>query len=263
MDELTTLLDRKVRTSIRVHGLLVPASSLQSRLHVFCQNLVRYTGVEAFPVQLKGSATGLLYRGRNFLVCTAHQLRDVREEEIGVLFLDENTYISSAGYTRFKASVQQTGSDEVDLCVFDFTEQVEVKASLGRRFFTLRNNDVLEDADEVLGYHAYGCPFDDQTYDIFDNNHVGTVIRSMTCDPEKAPSDPALGSCRLVGAMDFDPNGLSGGSVFATVLHGDEIVLKFAGIINRAGGGVIHFIKAKSVQRLLDLSFAYSKPPRL
>ncbi|MBY3032439.1 hypothetical protein HF265_25715 [Rhizobium leguminosarum] len=173
-----------------------------------------------------------------------------------MLFLDENTYISSAGYTRFNTSAKQTASDAVDLCAFDFSEQVEVKTSLGRRFFTLRNNDVLEDTEEVLGYHAYGCPFDDQNYDVLDNNHVGTVIRSMTCDLEKASSDPALGSCRLLGAMDFNPNGLSGGPVFATVLHGEEIVVKFAGIINRAGGGIIHFIKAKSVQRLLDFSFA-------
>ncbi|NKJ77813.1 hypothetical protein [Rhizobium leguminosarum] len=256
MYELKILLDRKIRTSVRVHGLLVPANSLRSRLHVFCQNLVRYTGIEAFPVQLKGSATGLKYRGKKFLVSTAHQLRDVREEEIGVLFLDENTYISSAGYTRYNASVQPAESDAADLCVFDFTEQAEVKASLGRRFFTLQNEDVLHDEDELLGYHAYGCPFGDQTYDVVDNNHVGTVIRSMTCDLEKAASDPALGSCRLLAKMDFDPNGLSGGAVFATVLEGEEIVLKFAGIINRAGGGIIHFIKAKAVQHLLNLSFA-------
>ncbi|MBY3386550.1 hypothetical protein [Rhizobium laguerreae] len=256
MDELKILVERKIRTSIRVHGLLVPANSLQSRLHVFCQNLMRYTGIEAFPVQLKGSATGLNYRGNKFLVCTAHQLRDVREEDVGVLFLDENTYISSAGYTRYNASARQAESDAVDLCVFDFTRQAGVKTALGRRFFTLRSDDVLRDENEVLGYHAYGCPFGDQTYDVFDNNHIGTVIRSMTCDPEKATFDPALGSCRLLGAMDFDPNGLSGGAVFATVLQGEEIVLKFAGIINRAGGGIIHFIKAKSVQRLLDLSFA-------
>ncbi|MGO7117537.1 hypothetical protein [Rhizobium leguminosarum] len=256
MDKLKILLERKVRTSVRVHGLLVPANSLQSRLHVFCQNLVRYTGIEAFPVQLKGSATGLNYRGKKFLACTAHQLREVREEEIGVLFLDENTYISSAGYTRFNASVQQTESDAVDLCVFDFTEQTEVKTSLGRRFFTLRSDDVLRDEDEVLGYHAYGCPFGDQTYDVLDNNHVGTVIRSMTCEPEKHIFDQAVGSCRLLSKMDFDPNGLSGGAVFATVLEGEEIALKFAGIINRAGGGIIHFIKAKAVQHLLNLSFA-------
>jgi hypothetical protein len=254
MDELKTLLGRKIWTSVRVHGLLVPANSLQSRLHLFCQNLVRHTGIEAFPVQLKGSATGLNYKGSKFLVCTAHQLRDVCEKEIGVLFLDESIYISSAGYTRFNASVQQTGSDAVDLCLFDFSEQTEEKTALGRRFFTLRSSDVLKDTDEVLGYHAYGCPFDDQTYDILDNNHVGTVIRSMTCDPEKAPCDSALGLCRLVGAMDFDPNGLSGGPVFATTLYGEEIVLKFAGIINRAGGAVIHFIKAKEVLRLMDLS---------
>lgn len=59
----------------------------------------------------------------------------------------------------------------------------------------------------------------------------------------------------LTAKMDSDPNRLSGGAAFATVLEGEQIVLKFAGIINWAGGGIIHFIKAKTVQRLLDLSF--------
>lgn len=55
-------------------------------------------------------------------------------------------------------------------------------------------------------------------------------------------------------AMDFDPNGLSGGPVFATILRNNEVVLKFAGIISRAGGGNIHFVKAMPIKNLLNLS---------
>lgn len=257
--EVDTLVGRKVWTSVRVHDLLIPANSLQSRLHVFAQNLVRFTHTTDYPVQLIGSATGLDYRGNRFLICTAHQVKGVPGEDVGILFLEKQNYISSAGYTQYSASDAPAESDAVDLCLFDFTEQTAVNPTLARRFFRLGNDDSLRDEDNVLGYLAYGCPFGDQTYDIYENNHVGTVIRSMACDPEQQPSDSAIGACRLLSPMDFDPNGLSGGPVFATVLQGSDIVLKLGGIINRSGNRIIHFIKAKSLQRLLDLSI--SNPP--
>lgn len=102
---------------------------------------------------------------------------------------------------------------------------------------------------------AYGCPFEDQKYNIVDDNRVGMVIRSMICEPIGQPSDQSLGRCKLKSPMDFNPNGLSGGPVFATVVQNSDIVLKFAGIINRSGNGYIHFIKGQAVLNLLELSF--------
>ena len=61
----------------------------------------------------------------------------------------------------------------------------------------------------------------------------------MTCEPDKQPTDPALGRCKLVSKTDFDPNGISGGSVFAIVYHITIFILKFAGVINRSGNGLI------------------------
>ncbi|MHB0952520.1 MAG: hypothetical protein ACYC10_11380 [Allorhizobium sp.] len=259
--DLQTLVGRQVWTSIRVHDVLIPAKSLQSRLHVFGQNLVRFTHDDAYQVQLIGSATGLNYRGNKFLICTAHQVRDVPGEDVGILYLEGQSYINSAGYTRFHASDQPAESDRQDLCVFDFTAQTAANINLAQRFFRLGSDDILNDEDNVLGYLAYGCPFGDQTYDVFENNRLDTVIRSMTCEPGKQPADTAIGACKLMSSMDFDPNGLSGGPVFATVFRGTEIILKFAGVINRAGGGLIHFIKAGAVINLIDLSIAQPNVP--
>lgn len=252
--DLETLVGRSVWSSVKVHDLFVPASALQSRLHRFGQNLVLFTHVEDYEVQLIGSATGLYYRGTKFLVCTAHQVNDVSGQDVGIIVPVKNNYISSAGYTRFRAPGSPRESDAEDLCAFDFTPQTTENPELAQRFFRLGSDDFLNDEDDVVAYLAYGCPFADQKYNIVDENHVGTVIRSMTCEPQGQPSDPALGLCRLLSPMDFDPNGLSGGPVFATVLQGIEVVLKFAGIINRSGNGLVHFIKAKAVRNLLDLS---------
>jgi hypothetical protein len=201
-----------------------------------------------------GSATGISYRGKKLLVSTAHQLKGIPEQAVGVVNLDKNTYVSSAGISRYLSTGGPPDNDARDLCVFEFTEQVLQNLNLQRRFFTLNADKLLEDRDEVLGYLAYGCPFGDQNYDLYENNHLGTVIRSMVCDLDQQPADTALGACRTLAPMAFDPNGLSGGPEFAIVLERSELVLKFAGIINRAGGGIIRFIRAKVVQQLLDLS---------
>jgi hypothetical protein len=64
---------------------------------------VLFTHFNDYKVRLIGSATGLDYRGTKFLVCTAHQLKDVSGEDVGIIVPVKNYYISSAGYTRFRA----------------------------------------------------------------------------------------------------------------------------------------------------------------
>jgi hypothetical protein len=184
-----------------------------------------------------------------------HQAKDVDPVDVGIILPVRSSYISSAGFTCFRDSGRMKESDAQDLCAFHFTEQVEKNPVLEPCFFKFGSDVVLADDDEVVAYLAYGCAFSDQRYDIVEENHLGLVTRSMTCEPGDIPSDPALGQCKLISQVEFDPNGLSGGPVFATVVTGTELALKFAGIINRSGSGTIHFLKAKAVQNLLDLSF--------
>lgn len=252
--DLETIIGRKTSTSVSVHGILIPVNSLLSRLHIFGQNLVRFTHVEVYEIQLIGSATGVEYRGSRNLICTEHQVRGIPGEDIGIIYPEKQIYISSAGYVGYKASDTPTESDATDLRLFDFNDQIGRHPGLAGRFFKLTQDDFLSSSDNVLRYFAYGCPFADQNYDVIENNRVDTIIRSMVCEPEPQPTDDAVGACRMRSAMNFDPNGLSGGPVFATVFQDQKIVLKFAGVINRAGNGIIKFIKAEAVRRLLDLS---------
>lgn len=246
--------DRKIRTSVNVHGLLVPANSLQTRLHIFCQNLVRFTRDDIYQFQLLGSATGLEYGRSRLLVCTAHQVDGCLAEDMGLLLDQEKqAFVSSAGFAGYKFSPKFVENDEHDLCVFNFTEQALAHPELEQRFFRFNGSSSLDDDDNVILYLAFGCPYGDQNYDVVDNNRLGTAIRALYCEPQEQGSDLALGRCRALSGMDFDPNGMSGGAVFAITLDAD-ITLKFAGVINRAGGGFLHFIKATVIKRLLDLA---------
>lgn len=253
--ELQTLMGQSVHASIKVHGIYIPSRELQKRLHEFTQHLVNYTHDEKYQFQFIGSATGLALEGRRVLVATQHQMKGCRPDDIGILRLTKMSYLSSAGVLAIKSRGTSYSNDANDLCAFDYTPAAGDDNELARHFFQLDENSVLREGEKVVGFLAYGCPFDQQVYDIVDRNHVGLVIKSITCQAVKQSSDEKLGSCQSLSDMDFDPNGLSGGPVFATVLLGHEFVLKFAGIINRAGGGFIHFIKAEAVIGLLNLGF--------
>ena len=251
--DLETIVGRRVWTSISVQNLFVPVSALQSRLSIFCQNLVVYTHVPGYEIQLIGSAAGMNYRGHKLLICTKHQIKGKTAEDVGIILTGKNKYISSAGFAHYLTQTRPLASDAQDLYVFDFAQQAVGHPDLGQRFFRLRTGDFLSDEHDVVAYIAYGSPFSDQKYDVVDANHIGMVTRSIICEPRRQPSDLALSACEPVSPIDFDPNGLSGGPVFAVVVEGAGFVLKFAGIINRAGSTRIHFIKASVVQRFLNL----------
>jgi hypothetical protein len=250
-----TIFGNLLRTGTEVNGVFIPSGNLQSSLNRFAQNLVRFTHDADYKIQLIGSATGLDYRRSKFLVCTMHQIKNIAPVDIGIIELVKSSFISSAGFTCFRGSDRMKESDDQDLCAFYFTEQVAENPVLERRFFKFGSDVVLSDDDEIVAYLAYGCAFSDQRYDVVEDNHLGLKTRSMTCYSGDILSDPALRQCKLISPMKFDPNGLSGGPVFATVVTGTEQALKFAGIINRSGNGTIHFLKAKAIQNLLDLSF--------
>jgi hypothetical protein len=250
--ELSTIFGNKILASSRVNGVLVPAASLQSCLNRFVSNLAVWTDDPNYNIQLPGSATGIDYRGSKYIVCTMHQIKGLVVEKPGILLPSKGSYLSSAGYFYLSSSDPSNNDDSHDLIAYDFTDQADKIAGLSGRFFKLSADGALEEKEDIVAYLAYGYPSADQRYEVDDANHLGLVSRSMTCDPVETPSASPLGECRLALPQEFDMDGLSGGAVFASIASGGDMVVKLAGIINRAGNGTIHFIKAEVVRNLLD-----------
>jgi hypothetical protein len=185
-------------------------------------------------------------------VCTLHQIKEIDLKKSGIILPYKGSYLSEAGYYYLSNSDQVTSDDNYDLIAYDFTDQADKISGLRGRFFQLGADGVLEQKEDIVAYLAYGYPSADQRYEVDDENHIGLVSRSMTCNPVETHSASPLGECRLASQEGFDMDGLSGGPVFASIASGGDMVIKFAGIINRAGNRTIHFIKAKVVRNLLD-----------
>lgn len=250
--DLTTIYGKKICGSSRVNGILVHGASLQCSLNRFVINLAIWTEDPHYKIQLVGSAVGIDYCGSKFIVCTKHQIKGLAAERAGILLPHTGSYLSAAGYFFLSNSEQANNDDHYDLIAYDFTDQAHTIAGLSGRFLQINAGGPLAEVEDLVAYHAYGYPSADQQYDLYDENHIGLVIRSMTCDPvETSPALP-FGKCSLIASDQFDMDGLSGGAVFASIAFGGDMVVKLAGVINRAGNGIIHFIKAKVVCNLLD-----------
>lgn len=246
---LETLVGRKLATAAKLGALFLPANSIVLSLQRYCQNLVHFIG-EPFEVQLIGSTTNLRWRGRNIILSTFHQLRGVEMDNVGVIIPDRSNFISSAGASTYKDEVRAIGDDLSDICAFDFVAPIDANPDLRHNFYDLElgwcvNTDTI---DVVI---CYGCAFADQDYDVLDARHIKLSRRAFVCRPDGQPVDQALSRCKAIDSADTDPDGFSGGPVFAVCREGMSLTVKFAGMILRGGGGYFHYLKAEAVVSFL------------
>jgi hypothetical protein len=220
------VLDRLVGTSVRLNGLMMPASTLSTTLARYVDNLFVWNDHDTYKVSLVGSAVPIRYGPRYYLICTNHQLRGRQLENVSLLSRDGQTIITSSGVRHFSG---ESGSNYLDLAAFEFTEPCEAHPDLKERFFELR--DIPPDApntDFVFAIVA-GFPSQDQNYELEEKNHIGKFKRIVVCQLDPSTYDPALMCLRTNEPLGFNPDGMSGGSAFVVQVVDGEFRAYFAG----------------------------------
>lgn len=210
---------------------------------------------------LHGSMTGVLYRGRYITVCTNRQISD---EEVGnrmndVVFMSSGT----AGidfHTAVKFMGVATAEEEKDnVCVFDFTPHAIANPdAFNDSFYPLNEDNCVTASDKVGVYVAFGYPDEEQEYVSKSGNRteLRSTIRSVGGMFNEEHRDPVEGEMEDISKLDFDPNGMQGGPVFAVVVEDEALVLKFAGIVSKVDShvdGKITFIRFGTIKEFLDM----------
>lgn len=249
----TTILEDRIVSSVKVGRVLVSIADLPSYLNKFVRNLANYDDtILGNELQLIGSTTGVACFGKKFFVATKHQLKSVSPKNVSILVPGTEVCMTTAGFSEVTS---RTSDDDVyDLCAFDFSPQERDTSHLNGGFFDLFSETVWTPEEDVLDFVAAGHAFEDQVFDIVDNRQVHCVIRSVDCGRLEQPNDPCLGRVHPLEEMNFDPNGFSGGAVFAICLANGQAIAKLAGIMHRANSSIIHFIKADHVLNLLKVT---------
>ena len=237
-----------IGTSVTFNGLLVPASSLKTVLARYVDNLVVWNDHQTYKVSLIGSAVPIRFSGRYFLLCTNHQLRECEKENVSLLGRDGQILVTSSGVRHFN---DESNPHYRDLAAFDFTEACGAHLALRERFFDLREVPPIARNTDIVFALVAGFPSNDQRYELEERNHIGKVKRIVVCQPDPSSYDPALLCLRIDEPLDFDPDGMSGGSAFVVQVVAGEFRAYFAGLVVTGGRDRFHIIKVGDIYRFL------------
>lgn len=210
---------------------------------------------------LHGSMTGVRYRGRSITVCTNRQVND---EETGNRMHDVGLMSSGTAGINFHTAIKYLGwptveEEKENVCVFDFTPYAIANPDAFKDgFFPVNDDNCVTASDKVGVYVAFGYPDDEQEYVSKSRNRteLRSIIRSVGGMFNEEHHDLIEGEIVNISKLDFDPNGMQGGPVFAVVVEDRKLVLKFAGIISKVDshvGGKITFIRFDAIKEFLDM----------
>jgi hypothetical protein len=247
-----SILDNLCDLAVDVNGLIVPGQLIGSVLSRHAFNLVVNRNDEVYKISLVGSGTAVRYRGREILLVTKHQLRDIDPQQVAML-TDDNNIITSGG---LRYCDGKSDSDAYDIVAFDFTAPCVDRPELKKRFFDLRGGAPPAFLNvKVLAIMLSGFPVADQAYEVYEKNHIGLARRNITCEPDGQPSDEALLRVRAVQPLEVDPDGMSGGSAFVIQLVDGQPRAYFGGIVVRGGRKFFSIVKPGIVIAFLDAVF--------
>ncbi|MGN7772191.1 hypothetical protein [Phyllobacterium sp. 22552] len=237
--------------SVMLNGVAIPARSLENVLNKYVTNLVVYNEHPVYKVTLKGSALPVYYRGRYFLVCAGHQLKDVDPEHVSMFTNDGKYLVSSGGVKHFNLT-GPSETDHLDVAAFDFTEPCAAHPELRSRFFGLNRIPPSGYNDDILCAVVCGFPSMDQKYELEEKNHLGLVKRTIICRLGRQPADNSTVILKIDPPLDFDPDGLSGGTVFIIQMHPNQPAAYLAGMVLRGGREHLYILKIGNIVAFLD-----------
>ena len=89
---MQTTLERMLKLSVQLNGLLIPAAAVESTLARHTEPLIVWNHDDVYSCSLMGSGVAIRYRNRYLLLCTRHQLKNVLDgrpsDNVGLLDKD-------------------------------------------------------------------------------------------------------------------------------------------------------------------------------
>ena len=218
------LLDQLTGTSAMLNGVAIPGRLVEAALSRHTFNVFVANDDEKYSVLLRGSGTAIRFNGHELLLCTQHQLSGIDRQKVGMMTEGGGLMVTSGGMRHYTPSLN---SDRNDLVAFNFDEPVKAHPELRPRFFNLGRHRPLD--REIVGVLLVGCASADQTYDVYENNHIGLARRTVVCTPDPViPADPATLRVIPREPLAVHPDGMSGGSAFLLYVGDAGFEIAFA-----------------------------------
>ena len=269
-DFTSEFVGRGIKIGTDMHSL----DTFLGQMSRHCNNLVvlnlnenRDGLVDSNPFKFSGSMTCINYRSKYIGICTRRQLdsRGYEMRDVGWNEYNERelTIHPGAGNAVFNEQYNSGVSEHRKILFYDLTNvEIQNKSKFEERFFSLSEENILNDDDKNALYSIYGYLDQDQSGLDFKTlqNMQGPVSirhRQIWCKYDVNPMNRHLGRCRRATFSNEDLNfkGIEGGPVFAIVMEDENLVAKFAGVLIESDAwseNKFDFVKASELKPFLD-----------
>lgn len=240
--------------AIRVNSLLVRPNDLQQRLGQMVHRFVSVNDDELYQFQHIGTATGLKYRGRYFVVATDHQRKLGTYAKWGIVD-QSGTRVITASNVWFFTHVDETDVEEnLDFCVFEFEPAKSTDRLLTTKFLVI---DGECGVGEKVGKIALniGYPSRLQTVDYY-GGEVNLVLSSNFVELVDRTESNDVFAFRTISSERYFEDGMSGSPLFEMMEGEEEFWIKWLGVVSRGGA-------ESRVGRAIDAKFILKEIERM
>ncbi|MGJ4908854.1 hypothetical protein [Bradyrhizobium sp. HKCCYLS2033] len=258
LTDISSLKRVKPGQMIRVGSVWMPIDSLPQVLARFTKLLFCLTGSEDHPYSLRGSATGLKFRGQHLLFCCLHQIADHSPDEI-VVPVDKRgrKLVSGTSFIRVNDLPEFADQEVPDVCAMYFNPPDYGEPLLEGGFFDIKGADVWGGETETT-FLVYGYPtslrslgIDDLTGALDD---IKVKMTATAAEYDRASSASGVHALALKRTGTYSSDGLSGGAVFHLAEDARGLYCGFAGIVLRGSdtSNIIHFMGPSLIRHFFD-----------
>lgn len=238
-------------SAVRIGTIWVPGRQVEATLAQYTKQLFCLTHVDAYPYTFLGTATGIRFERKCYLVWCRHQTQGYAPDDVTIPVEQGKTLISGSRFLYVEQDQSNEGEDFTDLCAMEFEPEKYGIANLDTSFFVLNEADCWRGNADAQ-FFLYGFPTGLRTVD-YDVPHVHVSQVTTSGRYVRPTSARALHCIEMTRTKEFSADGLSGGAVYHLTRGYNGYFVGLAGTIMRGGDSTnyVHFLDVRFVVELL------------
>lgn len=224
-----------LETSIKVGSLWIRSSEIQRHLARYAQRFVNSTGDETYQFQHLGTAAGIKYRGRYFVVTTEHQRKLGTSGQLGIFCDPGQSVVTPSRNWIITPGDNQEREDNLDFSIYEFEPSKYPHRTLTTQFFEVGQSSGITDEIGTMIF-ALGYPTRLQNVDYYEGKVDLLVVSSVVQLVEQTTTEHVY-TFRTLSEDRFLEEGMSGSPVFEIVRESGKFGVRWLGIVVRGGTG--------------------------
>lgn len=222
-----------LQTVIKVGALFVRPKELQKHLGRYVQRLVNCTDDSVYQFQHLGSATGVKYRGRYFVISTEHQRKLGTLGQLGIVCDPGDSVITPSRMWMIETPEEIERDDNLDFAIYEFEPSKYQNPMLTSQFFEIVGQSGIAATVGKVALNL-GYPTRLQNVDYY-AGEVGLLVVSSFVELVAKTTSEDVYTFQTVAEDRFFEDGLSGSPVFEVVRDKGIFRVKWLGIVIRGG----------------------------